>query len=488
MEYANALAQLAYTADGLYGGNANSAYVLGVCAGKSSQTRGIVVFGGQTDGIDFSAATEDGNPLDTGPYFLSATAPGKITRDRPAVGIYVLFGQGNNTAVIAPSPREVLENHVHYRVPMKYGNIIDGSGGVGWSSVIDLGIAPVGAIYRYVIEDDPELYKLFPFAMTPGVYFEIDGIGANEKVIIDLNGIWWIDTGHTPTEYSELVVYYSRPSLSTSQFLVRTLQPQTTDSPLSVVDCNGNPAIAGDLYLRLNLQFEQQDENTAGWLVFKELTTSQQFKRGPVVQRVRSASPEISVSLNGGTEGYTWTDGFLSGDLILTYNSPTGSARSLDPTLTELYGALQEDYNGIPYLAFPPNAFESGVQFRFDVPSIGLAGNFNMTFSTWIYSSTAGSFPTGGLMVEFIIIRSVTSAAAKQLSDVLSVIRITGKSITLLPNATMNANGYRLGTCSDLDSEVIQPGDQVLVKVSRNDSSYAGTIGILKAWSEITQA
>lgn len=487
-EYAQALAQLSYNAEGVYGGNADSAYVVGICASKSAQTRGTVLFSGSAEGIDFSNAIEGGGALGSGPYFLSATEPGKMTRNRPAVGIYVMFGQGVSGAIVAPSPREVLEDHIHYRLPLTYGNIVDGSGGVGWTDVFNVSLAPVGARFRYMVEEDPPVYSLFPFYPPSSVYFEIDGIGANEKVIIDLNGIWWVDTGHEPDEYGNLVVYYAKAALSTSNMLVRTLQAWTMDSPLKVVNCRGEAATAGDLYLQLNLQFQQTTENTPGWLVFKELTTSQQFKRGPVVQRVRSTSQEISITING-TNGYDWGDGFLSGDLLLTYNSPTSVSRSLDPTLTELYGALQEDYQGIPYVSLPPQSFQSGVSFRFDVPKIGLGGDFNLVFNTWVYSSVAGTFATP-LAVSFTIIRNVATTELTKTLVAPNVITITGKTLTLyvpLGN-TMSANGYCVGTCSDLDGNVIQPGDQIHVKILRNDNTYAGTIGIMKAWGEITQA
>lgn len=485
-EYAQAQAQLSYNAEGIYGGNADSAYVVGICAGKSSQTRGTVLFGGSAEGIDFSNALEGGGSLEAGPYFLSATEPGKMTKSRPAVGIYVMFGQGETGAVVAPSPREVLEDHIHYRLELADGAIVDGSGGVGWTDTFNVSLAPNGARFRYIVEEDAPVYALFPFYPASSIYFEIDGVGANEKVIIDLNGIWWVDTNFEPDHYERMTVYYAKSTLSTSNTLVRTVQPWTMTSPLSVVNCRGEPATAGDIYLKLDLLFEQQDENTPGWLVFKELTTSQQFKRGPVVQRIRSASQELSLTING-VNGYDWGDGYLSGDLILTYNSPTSVSRSLDPTLTELYGAMQEDYNGIPYVAFPPQSFQSGVSFRFDVPKLGLAGDFTMTFNAWLYSSTAGSLTTP-LSVQFTIVRAVTAAAAKQLTDPVSVITITGKTLSLFPDDTLNANGYRVATCVDLDSNVIQPGDQVHVKVSRNDNTYAGTVGILKAWGEITQA
>jgi hypothetical protein len=486
-EYAPALAQLSYNAEGVYGGNADSAYVLGICAGKSSRTRGTVIFGGRAAGVDFSNAIEGGGALDAGPYFLSASEPGKMTKDRPPVGIYVMFGLNTGEAVVTPAAREVLDDHIHYKLPLTYGHIISGpSGGTGWTDVYDASKAPAGARFRYVVEEDPTVYALFPFYPTSAVYFDIDGIGGNSKVTIDLNGLWWTDVNHDPDEYNVMTVYYAKIALSTSNLLVRTLQAWTMDSPLKVVDCNGNAATAGDLYLKLDLQFEQTAENTPGWLAFKELTTSQQFMRGPIVQRVRSTSPELGLTING-TNGYDWGDGFLSGDLLITYNSPTGVSRSLDPTLTELNGALQEDYNGIPYIAMPSANYASGVSFRFDVPKIGLDGDFGLVFNVWLYSSAAGTFPDGGLGVDFTIVRAVTNLAAKQLSNPLDVILITDKTLTLYPNTTMNVNGYRTAACSDMDGIVVQPGDQVHVQITRNDAAYAGTVGVLKAWAEITQ-
>ena len=491
-EYAPALAQLNYNAEGVYGGNADSAYVIGICAGKSAQTRGTVIYGGRAVDVDFSNAIEGGGTLQPGPYFLSASQPGKMTKTRPPVGIYVMFGLNTTEAVVTPYAREVLNDHIHYRLPLKYPNLIDNSGGVGWTDVYDPALAPAGAKFRYIVEQDASLYALFPFYPVSSVYFEIEGIGSNEKVIIDLNGIWWIDEFHDPDEYLNMVIYFAKPTLSTSNMIVRTLQPWTADSPLAVVNCKGEPAAAGDLYLQMNLQFQQQDENTQGWLAFKELTTSQQFKRGPIVQRVKSGSPEIGISING-TNGYTWLDdtgaptGYLSGDLVVSYNSPTSVTRSLDPTLTELHGALQQDYNGIAYVGLPSQNFQSGVTFRFDVPRMGLAGEFGLLFNAWIYSSAAGTFPGNGLSASITIVRAVTTSAAKQLTDPGSVITITGKTLALAPNNTMNVNGYRMATLSDLGGYTIEAGDQVHITISRNDSSYAGTIGILRAWAEIAQ-
>jgi hypothetical protein len=486
LEYAQALAQLSYNAEGVYNGNADSAYVLGICAGKSSQTRGTVLYTGSADGIDFTAATEDGGPLGSGPYFLSAAQAGKLTQNRPAVGIYVLFGKGTTDAVVVPSPREVLENHIHYRLALAYGDVIDGAGSTGWTDIFNVSLAPVGARFRYQVENDAPVYSLFPFYPASSIYFEIDGIGANVKVTIDLNGIWWIDPSHDPDEYDLMTVYYAKSSLSTSNLLVRTLQPWTMSGPLQVVNCRGEAATSGDLYLQLNLQFQQTTENTPGWLVFKELTSGQQFARGPIVQRVRSTSQEISITLNG-ANGYDWGDGFLSGDLLFTYNSPTSVSRSLDPTLTELYGAQQEDYNGLPYIALPPAGFQSGVSFRFDVPLIGLDGEFSLTFNAWVYTSLAGACGDA-LDVDITIVRSVVGTAHNLLTDPLSVISITGKQLTFPAGTTMDANGYRLAQCSDLDANTIEPGDQVHVKVSRGATvTYSGTLGIMKAWSEMVQ-
>lgn len=488
-EYAPALAVLDYDSSGVYGGNADSAYALGICAAKSAPTSGMVIFAGSGTGVDFSAAV-DGGVVSAGPYFLSATQPGHMTKDRPPVGIYVMFGTQDG-CVIAPSPREVLENHVHYKIPLQYGTIVDDSGGAGWTSVFDSSLAPTYARYRYIEEADAPVHNLFPFTPAEGVFLETDGVGANDKIVVNLNGIWWVSEVTDPDDFMNIILYFAKPTAATNSGIVHTLSPWTADSPIKIVNCRGEDATSGDLKIKFDLVMAQGGDTAAGWLAFKELTAGGQFVRGPITQNVRSASPEISISLaavEGVPQGGTNPDGSMFGNLVLTYNSPTAVARSLEPTLTELFGALQEEASNIPYVALPSGAYQPAVSFRFDVPRIGLTGDFTIEFLTWLYATTSGTMPTSGLTVTFTIVRSVTTAAAKLITNPVNVITITGKDLDLYPNGTLAAASYRLASCADIDSNVIQPGDQVHVRVTRQDVSYAGSIGIMKAWCEITQA
>lgn len=483
LQYDRALAALAYDGAGNYGGNADSAYALGICGAKTTATNGVVIFAGTADGVDFTYGLETGETLGAGPYFLSATEPGRMTQNRPVVGVYVMFGTTGGSAVIAPSTREILEDHTHYRYELLYGN--DVSTTAGWSNVFDSTLAPSGARYRYTIEADARPYAMFPFQPASSTYFEIDGIGGNDKVTIDNNGIWWTTADREPNEYNTMTIYYAKPTTGDVTTLVRSLQAASDSPLLRVTDCNGAAATKGDLYVHLDLLEAASGNATSGYIVMKSLDSDGKILRGPVVESITSASPEISVSIDS-ENGEVLEDGSKVGKLTLTYNSPDTVTREIVPTLTELYGALQSDYNNIPYVALPSRSFDTALSLQYDVSFTGLTGTFASTFNAWIYSSSAGALSSTAIQVDYTIIRAAVSTEAYALTDVTKVLTGTGY-LTMLPNFTMNANGYRKATFS-ISGVSVQPGDRVAVKLTRKDAgSYAGEIGILRSWLSIEQ-
>ena len=484
LQFDQALAALAYDGNGTYSGNADSAYVLGVCASKTSTTRGVILFAGSTDGIDFTSGMGTGETFGAGPYFLSSTEPGKMTVSRPSVGVYVMFGLTSGVAVVAPSMREVLENHTHYNFSLLYGNVLSAT--AGWSSVIDTSIAPAGALYRYTIEADSQLYAMFPFSPATGVFLEIDGIGGNSKVTIDNNGIWWTNVDFDPSDYTTMILYYAKPTTGSITSLVRTMQAGSDSPLLTVTDCNGEAATRGDLYLHLNLLAGVGDDDTTGWTVMKQLNSSGQVLSGPVVESVKSASPEITISY-GSEEGAALEGGGKVGNLIVSYNSPATASREIASSLVELNGALQEDYDGIPYVGLPSRSFDTSASYQFDVASSGITGDFSGKFYAWIYSSTAGALSSTGIEVDYTVIKAAVDTVAYALTDVTKVLTGTGY-LTMLPNFTMNANGYRKASFT-LTGVTIEPGDQVSIKLTRSDSgAYGGTIGVLRSWLAIEQS
>lgn len=484
------LAQVAFDMDGtaVYGSLANSAYVVGICAGKTHSTRGTIVLNGRIDDVTLAAGVEGGT-VEPGPYFLSYTHPGKMTKVRPPVGILCMFameatGSDTGTAIVMPAPHELLENHIHYRVELSYGTILSPT--AGWTSVFDSALAPSGAVYRYTVEADTPLSGLFPFQPPEAVYYEIDGVGALSKVVINNNGIWWMDTEHNPDAYGTHVIYYARMTAATNKSMVTSLRPWFPDGPLQITDCHGVPATAGDLYARLSLMLSGEADDAAGFLALKDLTDSGRFRRGPVVESIRSLSPEISVSFEGGNpeNGVLHPDGRRAGRLVVTFNDPSNNVLTGFPVVTSLYNATQEDVNGvIPYIGLPP-AYASKVIYRFDIPGAesGISGTFRFFFRAWVLAPVNGVLPD--INVEHTLLPKAELGAVKNMSG------ITTGSGQMAGVPTGNRLGgdyaevvYRPGPVAPIGIEV-SPGDQLHIAVSRADAgspSYAGKVGILRA-------
>jgi len=169
--------------------------------------------------FDLSSVIEGGDATVSGPYYLSATAPGKITTQKPAVGVYVLFNRGDDTFHFLPTPRDVLEDHIHYRFELyaqpageancvTYGDpephqVINPNPTLpGWlpaDHYVFSGTAPTGAKFGYNLAQHPELEKVWPPLPTENCYIERNGVGLpmlgapRPGVVIDCNGIWWME-------------------------------------------------------------------------------------------------------------------------------------------------------------------------------------------------------------------------------------------------------------------------------------------------------
>ena len=98
---------------------ASSAFVEGIIFDTSTASRGDLILFGSLRALDWTNAI--GSPgktvAEAGQYYLSGTKAGQITKQRPAVGIFVatLHGDVNGGAVIQPTPKSVLEDHIHFR-------------------------------------------------------------------------------------------------------------------------------------------------------------------------------------------------------------------------------------------------------------------------------------------------------------------------------------------------------------------------------------
>jgi len=198
---------------------APSAFVVGMVYAKTGTEAGHILTAGTLRDFDLTNAIVNGGPDEVGPYFLSMQTPGKLTLQKPAISVYVLYNRGDDTFHFMPTPRDLLEDHVHYKFelyakPAGEANcVVRGDGQVhqvvdpdptqqGWLPAdhpLFQGAAPDGAKFGYNLAQHPELQKVWPPNPSGSVYLEQNGYGlpinATERptAIIDCSGLWWME-------------------------------------------------------------------------------------------------------------------------------------------------------------------------------------------------------------------------------------------------------------------------------------------------------
>jgi hypothetical protein len=244
--YKRALASLDYNSTSGYWTISESSYVVGMVYEKTGNTSGHLLTGGFLR--EFSLASSiPGDHTDAGAYFLSMTQAGKLTSLQPPVGVFVLYNRDGTSFHFGPTPRDVLEDHIHYRYdlyaqPAGDHNCVDredpdgehrvigaDSNLPGWLPADDPifnGVAPEGALFGYNLSQHDDLQKVWPPLPVDSVYIERNNRGVPVNVtdcplvIVDTNGIWWMancwGAAPWPPEYPGCVPDSSSSSSSES--------------------------------------------------------------------------------------------------------------------------------------------------------------------------------------------------------------------------------------------------------------------------------
>ena len=201
---------------------AKSSFVVGLLYSKADTQLGTIVSLGMLRDFDWSAGIESGSLTTPGPYYLSTSQPGKMTIMQPPISVYVLYNTGDGRIHITPTPKDVLEDHIHYKFdlfPDPAGDttcltydewLIEGrvhevvnadSDLPGWLPATDPvfnGLAPEGAKFGYNLALHPELERVWPPMPLESVHVEMNGRsieladGRCPMMIADANGLWWL--------------------------------------------------------------------------------------------------------------------------------------------------------------------------------------------------------------------------------------------------------------------------------------------------------
>jgi len=381
------------------------------------------------------------------------------------------------------------------------------------------GTAPEGAKFGYNLSQDPELLRVWPPLPPDTAYIEVNSQsvevnnGTCPRVIVNSNGIWWLQDCYgaapwppdypgcsssscgptssssgecectTPIEYMpghgidrldqmSIVLWFAKMVVKTDESVVTSLSPCSENSPISVLNCEGQAQSTGQLCLAVDVSKLLRVESP-GYDLVKGFGVDQVLK-GPAVTGIK---PTSDFALTGiGTEDEDWEvdeDGVYHGEFELALADRAGDPREGEANLT-IVSNVREEYDSVLkvfYLHYP--AGQAGeVRGRIDVSRIDVpTGNLEMYLWFWFYGRVSAALPTLGATYRRIPLPS--SPAALPTSD--SPID-TG---SWLPGLTLNAGQYGQATTEPFD---IAAGDQVLFSLTWDGASGPSDgFGILRS-------
>lgn len=513
---------------------ARSAYVQGVVLTKHTATLGDVVLFGRVSGVDWSAAV-DGGAVVEGQYYLSGQNAGHMTLQKPPAGVPVaILLPGIGDAFVNVSPRDVLEDHIHYAVSLEDAPAgipecispgqthvihIPDANSMGWLPADHASFnntAPVGAVFGYNMAAHTELFNLWPPIPPDSIYLEVDGVGVplgfdagippDAKVVINRYGIWWMEGCYGGAPWADpfpicttdsdpntanvtvgdpyyfppagcpepyrrkLMLYFSKMVYKTGASVVTSLEPET-GSIITVKDQSGAVAKTGALKVGANLNFTVQTGAT-GYQVLKTITGTT-FNQGPIVSSIKAA--DSSVIITGGTAPDS--TGKVFGDVALSVTNPFASGRDLEVQLIGLSQATQEQYQNILFLGLPAGV-DSDIRLKAVVPAQAVTTSGTLAFKLWVLG-TLGATNLPSLTSTYRTVSAPSTASPwSSLPTVDSNLDVS----TPISLATISSyTSYQYFEVST-SSFSVAGGDVVFLSLKRSGATdgYTGIIGLVK--------
>ena len=423
---------------------ADSSYAVGIVVSKSISTRGDILTLGYLGSFDFTntIGSSGATAAEGGAYYLSAMQPGMLTKQKPPVGVFIAFLNGDSSAQFQPTPREILDDHIHYSFQLyslpagvladtspdeAYNFISTDPTKPGWLPANDPsfgGVAPVGAKFGYNLKEHPELARVWPPMPIDGGYLEADGKGVLPSAyVIDMNGLWWFDNCYSKAPWPTLIetssssssssggttcdsgptleqigfqyadprykymrLYFTKMVWKTNSATVTRLQP-AAGSPITVTNCQGNPATTGALQLGLNLAMSVVPGGT-GYQAVTNIV-GQEFRTSPIVEGL---VPGSFITLTP-VPGYGVTDeaGVTRGRIVIAATPPNSDAEGR-VSLAALNGVLEDQQNGVFYLNLPQGENTSLIG-RIDVSQDLAIVNPVLELWFWVLAVATGILP-----------------------------------------------------------------------------------------------
>jgi len=384
------------------------------------------------------------------------------------------------------------------------------------------GKAPANAIFGYNIKQHQALARVWPPIPMQSVAVLWDKgvglVGATEiplgptgLVICDVNGIWWLSDCHndvpwptgpnggddddTPecprSEAMRVTVVFLRMLVGNDRTMVTSLEP-AADSPIEVVNCDGDPARTGDLELDLALQTVDCAPLgvEANGKVFIDVVNKHKLKRGWVAEGlVAHELPQLSLtstySRNLTNEEKSDLDIPITEiakahhGLVKINFADQFADKEVAPQIVRLNDAVERLYKDIPYLGLPGGQ-ESSLRLRFNIPYVNVENAASLQFKVRVQLFGRGGQLTGNpttlptLALSYRILPAPGSTPTELVANDESLqFPADGNSIALLRDRAIE---------KDSEGIEVHPGDTVLVTILRaySNADVYPEVGILR--------
>lgn len=248
--------------------------------------------------------------------------------------------------------------------------------------------------------------------------------------------------------------------------------------------------MTGDLELGIDLDLTIVPPLVNGGLVFKELGTGLQFRRGWVAEGiVASANTNNPIIVTGShtrpLDPANPSAGTVHQGLItLTFDDQL-IEREIAPQIIRLSDTVERLYKDIPYLGFPEGQ-ESLLRVRINVPSSNLGQSLQMKIRTQIFGRGAQTTPTAlpDMFMSYRILPRPTTpdndAPDIKVGNALPAADaeiVYDNVVSVLPDVPIEVES---------ESFSVSEGDTVLITLRRDVDAYAGEIGLLRMAGVVT--
>jgi hypothetical protein len=538
LEYKSAIAALVY--DSTIGGLivAPSSYAVGIVISKAGATRGDILQIGFLTEFDFTntIGTTGSTAAEAGAYYLSGTTAGKAVKQKPPVGIYLMYLRGDSSAHISPAPREVLEDHIHFVLDLyaqpagtiecaephhNYAFITPDETLPGWLPADHAsfnGAAPSGAVFGYNLAMHPELERVWPPFPIDGVYIERDGIGENPAYYtVDKTTIWWNLGCYGKAPWSPEITECGIPVSSSS-----SSSSSSSDEPGPTPrECESGGMLEQMGYLRgdpfarrLRIYFTKMLAKTSNVMVtsLRAATGSPITVQGCNNEVANTGDLQVGINLAlnivenqagyqalKGVSGLTFSrgpiieaikagtnieispvtgqsivdaQGYIYGRAVINAVLPGSDQQEGQIVLVSLDKAREDVIDDLFVISFPVG-IDSAFRGKIDVPRTGVVANPQMQLWFWLLASSAGVLPALSLSYRRLPRPLPIPCAEQEWPE-------TDTDLSDLDAAcgSVSAKKYVEATGEAFD---VQEGDQINFRLGRLSSdTYAGKVSVVR--------